>query len=685
MEATMNKNYKAAPRRGALLLAVTLLLLAAAGNISTSSARADRWIEDSCENPNGSAAPSQGWSTFASGSIGSGSNADTVCGPGDPMVAELSSDASDPVGAGENMQYTPPPGSTLAGGSADVYLNGQGFGTGASGVAIIYTPEFLYNGANVLIQCSSGQPACSNGATPYIYSGIVNIPANRGGSFYIGAGCGGESVQSCNEGESEGAWALARLWWADFLLANNSTPSASNIGGTLLAPNARGTQELTLMAADPGGPGVYTVTVEVDGKASYSGTPNTNGGECVSTGSSGGVLMFDYSQPCRQSEALDIPINTTQLADGQHTLKITVEDAAQNSSVVYDSTITTKNAPAASSPPTILAPSQVFTGATLSTHPGTWTAPTGAGTVAYGYQWESCNAEGNNCQTIAGAQNATYTPSPADVGHTLRLTVNASDNDGLAAATSTPTSVVLSSQGTLGAPNGPGTHPGSGSPGGGSSIVGQGTPNGTGASETAVIRLGVRHTITRPFSRRAFKLAGRLLDSDAHPISAAELDILQRTAGSTVLKVIGHTRTLANGSFLARVPVGPSRLIEVAYRAFSADTNYTTTNKITESVAAGVQLKIAPRQTYPNGAIVLTGHVLGPVPPQGTIVDLLVHYRGRWVPFRTPQTDAHGHFEVEYQFEGGVGRFPFRATVPAGQAGFPFSRGYSKVVDVTTD
>lgn len=96
-----------------------------------------------------------------------------------------------------------------------------------------------------------------------------------------------------------------------------------------------------------------------------------------------------------------------------------------------------------------------------------------------------------------------------------------------------------------------------------------------------------------------------------------------------------------------------------------------------------MQLTIAPRQTNSNGTIVLTGQVLGPVPREGTIVDLLVHYRGQWEPFRTPRTDAGGHFEVVYKFEGGVGRFPFRAAVPAGQAGFPFSSGYSKVVDVT--
>ena len=136
--------------------------------------------------------------------------------------------------------------------------------------------------------------------------------------------------------------------------------------------------------------------------------------------------------------------------------------------------------------------------------------------------------------------------------------------------------------------------------------------------------------------------------------------------------------------FFAHIPAGPSRLLQFAYRASSTDTRYTTTNNILESVAAGVRFMIAPRNTNRRGTIVLTGQVLGPVPRQGTIVDLLVHYRGRWEPFRTPRTDAHGHFQTNYQFEDGIGRFPFRASVPTGQAGFPFATGYSKVVNITT-
>jgi 5-hydroxyisourate hydrolase-like protein (transthyretin family) len=197
--------------------------------------------------------------------------------------------------------------------------------------------------------------------------------------------------------------------------------------------------------------------------------------------------------------------------------------------------------------------------------------------------------------------------------------------------------------------------------------------------------LNARRTITRPFVRRAFKLTGRLLDNHGHPIGGANLDIAQQRVGGDSARLIGHAKTGADGSFAVPLPGAPSRLIEVAYRAFSADTNYTAESKITELVRAGVRLEIAPRQASSNGTIVLTGRVLGPVPAQGIVVELLVHYRGRWEPFRDPRTDSSGHFRVVYQFGGGVGRFPFRAEVLSGQASFPFIHGESGAVDVTTN
>ena len=557
-----------------LLLTLTLALAVAGGWMAASSAYAGSWMEVSCVNPSQSAAPSEGWSSFAGGG-GFGSNNGTGCGPGGPMYAILSTDAAVGVGSNETLQYTPPGGSKLIGGSVDVSLYADGFGQDASGTAVAYSPEFAYNGSNVFFQCAAGLTPCANGTNDF--AGVLGIPSNRGGNLYLSAGCGGDAGQACAEGGSEGAWSLVRLWWANLLLANEATPSASGVGGTLLSPNAAGTAELTLAAADPGGPGVYLVIVQIDGKTVYSGTPNNNGGKCAAVGTSGSALMFDYSQPCRTSESVDLPINTTTIPNGQHTLKVLVQDAAGNSAVGYDGTISTKQ------------PS-------------------------------------NN---------------------------------------------------SLGALPGPGTTAGS--------PTSAAVANGATASRTARLNLGVKHRIIRTYSHRAFRATGRLLDGQGHPIAGATLDILQQVNGSPTMAVIGHAKTRANGTFAAAVPGGPNRTVEIAYRAFSTDASYAGTAKIAEAVNAGVKLTVSPRRTGSEGTITLSGHVLGPVPAQGVAVELLVHYRGRWEPFRVPQTDSRGRFEVVYQFQGGVGHFPFRALVLGGQTGFPFAHGESRAVYVTTN
>jgi hypothetical protein len=578
---TQTAIHRRRPLRNAIMLACAVLYVASIMMLlSSTDAHAANWMEVSCVNPSQSAAPSEGWTSFAAGG-GYGSNNSTGCGPGNPMYAMLSTDAAVGVGAAETLQYTPPGGSRLIGGSVDVSLYADGYGYGASGTAVAYSPSYAYDGSDVFFQCASGLTPCANGTNDF--AGVLGIPGGRGGNFYLSAGCGGqpEAGRVCNSGGSEGAWSLVRLWWANFLLSNAAAPGASGVSGTLLSPNAHGTQELIFNASDSGGPGVYAVTVQIDGKAVYSATPDNNGGKCVAVGSSSGALMFDYSQPCKQSESVDLPINTATVADGQHTLKVLVEDAAQNSSVVYVGTITTQNAP-----------------------------------------------------------------------------------------------TKVSSLGAL---------PGSGTIGTSASPPSPGAPNGTGASEGAQLRLGVRRTITRTYAHRALRITGRLLDSQGHPIGAATVDVLQQIDGSATLRVIGHAKTRANGAFAVRVPGGPSRLIEVAYRAFSADSAYAAQAKIEESVGAGVQLNVDPHHTSAEGTITLSGRVLGPVPAQGVVVELLVHYRGRWEPFRNPRTDSRGRFQVVYQFQGGVGRFPFRALAFGGQAEFPFLHGESRAVDVTTN
>jgi hypothetical protein len=75
---------------------------------------------------------------------------------------------------------------------------------------------------------------------------------------------------------------------------------------------------------------------------------------------------------------------------------------------------------------------------TLTSTRGTWThSPT-----SYAYRWEACNPTGHECQTIAGAGASTYTLLAADVGHTIRVAVTATNAGGSTSATSTISSKV---------------------------------------------------------------------------------------------------------------------------------------------------------------------------------------------------------------------------------------------------
>ncbi len=78
-------------------------------------------------------------------------------------------------------------------------------------------------------------------------------------------------------------------------------------------------------------------------------------------------------------------------------------------------------------------------GETLSGSSGTWT---GTGTITYKYQWRRCNAQGNGCSNIGGADSSNYQLKTADVGHTVRIRVTARNGDGSASSDSNQSAVV---------------------------------------------------------------------------------------------------------------------------------------------------------------------------------------------------------------------------------------------------
>jgi hypothetical protein len=304
---------------------------------------AGSWIRALCENPDHSPAPSEGMSSFTTGTPGASSNNTTHCAPGSPMVAGLSWAAPAAVGTSETLQYTPPAGSTLAGGTLSVGLSADGRGMNASGVAAVYTPALAYDASNVVIQCAAGLAPCSG--TTNDYAGTVVLPANRGGSLFLSASCGGNPGFVCDSAGSHGAWSLVLLGSANLLLRNDTVPAAADFSGSLLEPGAHGSASVAFTASDPGGPGVLRVTGAVDGQVLASLTPNTNAGRCVpvATDAATGALIFDWQQPCPQSVPVILTLDLSSLADGPHQLKITVTNAAQNTSTVLNQTINTSN------------------------------------------------------------------------------------------------------------------------------------------------------------------------------------------------------------------------------------------------------------------------------------------------------------------------------------------------------
>jgi hypothetical protein len=337
-------HHLASPRPIRARLATTALvgvLAFTAAAVGASSAQAGVWMRTSCMNPDQTPAPSDGWSGGSTGSPSFGSTNNTNCSPNSPMYAALSMQGPAPTGASEYLQYTPPEGSTLVGGSLLVALAAQGYGYRAVATAAMFTPAYQYDSSNVFLQCVAVLAACQNDKPEYY--GVVQVPPDRGGNLYLGAGCTGQVAgTACTAGGARGVWSSVVVSWANLLLSSSSLPTATNFAGSLLEPGAHGTSTLTFTAADDG-PGIFKAIVTVDGTEVYNATPNTNTGKCVPVGSdpASGAQMWQSQQPCPRSQSVVVPVSTTRLSDGEHEVKVTLRNAAGNVSTVLQQTITT--------------------------------------------------------------------------------------------------------------------------------------------------------------------------------------------------------------------------------------------------------------------------------------------------------------------------------------------------------
>jgi len=95
-----------------------------------------------------------------------------------------------------------------------------------------------------------------------------------------------------------------------------------------------------------------------------------------------------------------------------------------------------QSVPQNTSLPSITGTTQI--GSSVDASNGSWD---GKG-LSFEYQWARCDSSGGNCAPLTGVTAASYTPTAADAGFTLRVVVTASNKNGSGVATSDPSGVV---------------------------------------------------------------------------------------------------------------------------------------------------------------------------------------------------------------------------------------------------
>src|SRR3954452_4194693 len=475
-------------------------------------------------------------------------------------------------------------------------------------------------------------------------------------------------------------WQLSGAW---IYLMDPLLPTFASVGGEgWQATPVDGVDTVTYAVADKGA-GVQSVHFFVDGVEHAVDNSSCTTGAIV---------------PCPRAVTGDFALDTTKLSEGAHTIAMTVADGSGGSTAASDKqlTITVRRAPtpATASPVTTSNPGSGASNAPavgdhLTGSNGGWN---GEG-ITYTYGWQRCDAQGQNCVPIAGANGLTYTPTSEDVGRTLQLCVTATNSGGSATSCSTPTAPVIAahpststgsdrtSDASPTSVGGPPTTPAPPRTGATTTPLGdRGAPNGSGASEKVVLTaVANSRTSTQKvkFGKRV-PISGRLVGPNGAPISGALLAVQVQTAipGASMADAAQVT-THADGRFSYLAPVGPSRVIRFGYRAYSADTSFADTTDVRLLVSAGVTLKATPKRLRNRKATMFRGRLLGkPIAKRGVVVDLQVFFRKQWRTFAAPRTNKAGAFKFKYRFMAGAATWRFRARVRR-ETSYPFELGLS--------
>jgi hypothetical protein len=188
-------------------------------------------------------------------------------------------------------------------------------------------------------------------------------------------------------------------------------------------------------------------------------------------------------------------------------------------------------------------------------------------------------------------------------------------------------------------------------------------------------------TVKRVKYGRRPRVLGRLARPAGGPGRGALVCVSQRPAlpNSTERLVGGPRRADARGRISARLPAGPSRIVNLTYWR---GPERVVTRAVHLGVKPSVRLRARPRGRLHDGqTMTLRARLLGPFHAHREVRFLAKPPGGRWVPFSidfVKLTDGNGVARVSHTFRhvSGTQRFRFKVTVPR-QSGYPYLAGRS--------
>jgi Tol biopolymer transport system component len=239
--------------------------------------------------------------------------------------------------------------------------------------------------------------------------------------------------------------------------AGTHTLTEGDVGSTLrvLVTATDGASHATTAASDPTALISPTTLVNIT-TPSISGTHQLGRALSADPGiwTAAGAIAYAYQwercdehgESCSAITGATESSYTTGEADVGDTVKVTVTATGTGgtdsaTSAATPAILSEPIAPENQSPPSI--EGNLTAGDTLTAQPGSWLS---SESISYGYQWQRCDGEGEECADIEGATSSTYTLGEGDIDSTLQVVVTASNSLGSASATS-PQSIVVGAAG----------------------------------------------------------------------------------------------------------------------------------------------------------------------------------------------------------------------------------------------